>query len=105
MKILNYTPHTVCIIGDSGTTEFKSCGVARVNVEQSQIGDINSIPLYKSSFGEVVGLPSPEDGTLYIVSAMVLNATDRTDVIAPNTSKAIRDESGKIIGVNSFVTK
>ena len=51
----------------------------------------------------IVGLPDPRKGVMYIVSGIVFNKTDRTDVLKPDASaKAIRefDENGRIINMS-----
>lgn len=108
-KLVNLTPHDLVVVlenGDKITIIPASGTVARVQAEQVLNGDINGIPVFEQTFGDIVGLPAPEAGTYYIVSALVLSAAKaagRTDCLAPNTSKAIRDEAGHIIGVPGFV--
>ena len=58
-------------------------------------------------YGEIENLPEPEEGTIYIVSAMVLAAAKekgRTDVVAPATGHpdCIRKD-GFIVSVPGFV--
>lgn len=58
-------------------------------------------------YGEIENLPEPEEGTIYIVSAMVLAAAKekgRTDVVAPATGHpdCVR-ENGFIVSVPGFV--
>ncbi len=58
------------------------------------------------SFGDIQGLPAPEAGVIYIVSAMVLSAAkDRTDLVAPATNHqdTVRNEKGHIVSVPGFV--
>lgn len=66
------------------------------------VTDHRSIPisLYNVTYGEVTGLPEPEDGVLYIVSMMVLEACRREDLIAP--VDMVRDNTGRIIGCRGF---
>ena len=67
-------------------TEFDEDGVCRVE------------------YGDVEGLPAPEPDTLYIVSAMVLAATGRDDVVAPATGHpACVRQDGRIVSVPGFV--
>lgn len=108
-RLVNLTPHDlVVVLGENGDkiTIPKSGKVARVLSDQVLKGEINGIPVFEQTFGEIVDLPDPEADTYYIVSAIVLaaaKAAGRTDCLAPNTSKAIRDEAGNIIGVPGFV--
>lgn len=107
MTIVNLTPHEVKIIKPDGTEiSFPPSGqVARIEAKVKQVGEINGIPCYKIEYGEPVGLPEEQPGTIYIVSSLVLGATNRKDVVAPNTNNAVRDSSGKIIGVPGFIVK
>jgi len=120
-KIINLTPHEIIIVNEgcpskvADRTElqqyvidrFPPSGlVARVKADRVKIGEYNGIPVFKTVFGGVEGLPAPERGVIYIVSTLVLQALKgkRNDVVAPDTSpqSAVRDESGKIIAVKGF---
>lgn len=107
--IKNFTPHTINVVLEEGTSfEFPSVGVARVSSKEAPINTIGDIPVVKTLYGEVEGLPDPEKDTIFIVSYVVLNALRgvRDDIVAPNTSPAgaIRDEGGRIVGVRGFQT-
>jgi hypothetical protein len=113
VKLVNLTPHEVVIYDVNNNVVLRvppSGQVARVTTEERVIGAINGVPLVKTVYGEVQGLPEPEPGTVYIVSLLVLQAMAgrRSDLVAPNTSPtplgAVRDEQGRILGVRSFVT-
>lgn len=102
IKIVNCTPHAINLIKGGSTTTFEPSGIIpRVSSTEVPVDDI----FVKNIMGEVEGLPEEKENTLYIVSAMVFSATNRKDVIAPNTSKAIRNELGHIIGVPNFIVK
>ena len=105
INIVNCTPHPIRWIGILGedVTFEPSGNIARVGVEEEDVG--SRYLLVRHNYTEVEGIPEPQENTLYIVSAMVLSASDRTDLIAPNTSKAFRDEQGRIYAVPNFVTK
>jgi hypothetical protein len=115
MKLVNLTPHEVVILDSNDNIIAKippSGTVARVESGEELISVINGIPVYKVSYGNIQGLPEPEPGTVYIVSIVVLSALkekgiNRKDVVAPNTNPskhgAVRDPSGKIVGVKSFI--
>lgn len=96
----NYTPHQI-VLNDGRT--FPSVGVARVSNKFTEFkNDICSV-----SYGDIEGLPAPEDGTYYIVSILVLaaaKAQGRTDCIAPATGhpKCIRKD-GFIVSVPGFI--
>ena len=102
MNIINLTPHAINIIsGDTTTTIDPSGTVARVSV---QVVATDNPMLYTQRYGDVQNLPAPQDDTIYIVSALVLaRVPHRTDVYAPLTAQAIRDDSGQIIRVPGLV--
>jgi len=107
-RLVNLTPHELVVMTSSGEkiTLPPSGRVARVSVKQEIVFYINNIPVVKTMFSDVQGLPEPQQDTVYIVSTLVLTALkgSRNDVIAPDTSPdgVIRDESGKIIAVKRF---
>jgi len=105
MNIINCTPHTITIVSPDGEKIiFESSGfVSRVAMETIETSYINGIPVKHIKFGAPTEIPEPKENTLYIVSAMVAQASDRDDLISPDTGSAIRDESGNIIGVPGFV--
>ena len=95
MKYINLTPHAINLIG---VGELPSSGLARV--KDTLTGDgILKIRTY----GAIEGLSEPKEGTIYIVSSMVMSIAvknGRTDVYAP--SDFVRDEEGKIVGCKSL---
>ena len=102
MNIINLTPHAINIInGDTTTTIDPSGTVARVSV---QVVPTDNPMLYTQQYGDVQDLPAPQNNTIYIVSALVLaRVPHRTDVYAPLTAQAIRNDAGHIIGVPGLV--
>lgn len=99
VKIINLTPHDINIITESykPVATFKSEGIARVGTESVQTGEVNGIPVFSTEFGEVIGLPEPQERTVFIVSLITRQACPgRKDLLIP--SHLIRDEDGKIIG-------
>lgn len=105
MVIRNLTPHDITIRGAAGDTVLPGAGKdgsARVSVSETIVGDINGIPVVKLLYGDIVGLPEPEEGTVYLVSAMVLGRTDRRgkDVFGPDSgSSAVRNDKNQIVAV------
>ena len=100
-KFINLTPHTITI--NNGTQYHPSGKVARVENKFSNF----CCGISKVFYGEIENLPEPEDGTYYIVSAMVLAAAKekgRTDVVAPATGHpdCVRKD-GFIVSVPGFV--
>ncbi|MEM2366593.1 MAG: hypothetical protein QXL06_06705 [Nitrososphaerota archaeon] len=110
IKLINLTPHEIVVYSfDSKDIILRippSGTVARVSVVQQKVGEINGIPIFKTNYGKVEGLPDPQPNTVYIVSILVLQALGgkRSDVVTPDTGvNVIRDSQGKIIGTKAFV--
>lgn len=104
IDIINLTPHAIAM--SDGTIFEPSGQVARVTVHQTDAGTIAGIPVKTQTFGEIVNLPEPKNNTVYIVSSIVLTAAKnagRTDVVAPDTANAVRNDQGHIISVHGFV--
>ena len=117
MEIKNLTPHEIKIMWihtlDMGDDQRclqkhelvlpasdKPARVTQEVVVTGYISKVDFLPLYSYDFGEVVNLPEPSKGTIYIVSKMVAEAvaenTDRCDVYI--VAETIRDAAGRIIG-------
>lgn len=94
--IKNLTPHAVRIQTSAGVVEVPASGtIARVGTKRIPMPEVEGIPVVKTEFGEVEGLPAPEAGTIFIVSALVLSRVSRGDVFAPG--ELIRDAGGNVI--------
>jgi len=109
MRLVNCTPHSITIADKDGNvirTIEPSGHIARVAVEQREVGTVDGIPVVESVFGQVEGLPDPEPGVVYIVSTPTMLAArqmGRTDVVSPDTGpSAVRDEQGRIVAVRRF---
>ena len=107
MEIRNLTPHEVKVLADDGSVigTFPSVGVARARQTDTPVGLIESIPVVKTGFGEVTGLPEPTEGVAFIVSIITLNAArahgrSTDDLLI--TSQAVRDDQGRIVGCRAF---
>ncbi|OQB08847.1 MAG: hypothetical protein BWY21_01041 [Parcubacteria group bacterium ADurb.Bin216] len=105
MNFVNLTPHVVRL--NNGISFEPSGIVARVAADLQEVVKVSGVQFFRQTFGEVEGLPEQVPGTIYIVSAMVLAASYRNDLIAPATSHkdVVRNENGQIISVPGFVTK
>jgi hypothetical protein len=102
MKFVNLTPHNIVLNDGSVIEKEDSTPVARV---ASSHTEFNEYGICRVIYGEVEDLPAPEDGTIFIVSAMVLSRVpDRKDVVAPATGHpgCVR-ENGRIVSVPGFV--
>lgn len=111
MKIINLTAHTINVVNGENNIAYPSEGLARVKTEEKVIGTVDGIPVVKTVYTTVEGLPDMQEDTVYLVSTLVLqalkaNGINRNDCLAPNTglSGAIRDEQGRIVGVKGFQT-
>lgn len=110
-NIINLTQHTINVFLGEKEIAFPSEGLARVKTEEKEVGKINGIPVVKTVYTTVEGLPDMQEDTVYLVSTLVLQALKangicRPDCLAPNTglSGAIRNEAGQIVGVRGFQT-
>ena len=103
LTLVNLTLHAI-VIDNNGSDHLvvePSGSIARVSVETRETAVTG---LYSQVFGDVAGLPDPVEGTIYIVSAMVLSAVPhRVDVYAPATALAARNELGHIVSVPGLV--
>ena len=100
---INCTPHTLLV---QGLGIIPASGIvprcATVRTEAPLIGGIR---LIRQTMGEVTGMPAAQEGTIYIVSGMVLAALcgTRPDVVAPDTGADAIRENGHIFAVLGFV--
>lgn len=103
MKLVNLTPHNIVMILNGEVKEtLVSKGLARCSMISNEIGQINDYTLSENTYGEVVGLPQPQEGVIYIVSSIVANALKgvRNDIVV--VDKTVRNENGQIIGCTGF---
>jgi hypothetical protein len=99
MKFINCTPHEIVL--NSGEIFEPSGSIPRVSSSYSEFKN----GICRQVFGEVEGLPEEKEGVVLIVSAMVLSASSRKDLVAPATGHpdTIRNEKGHIVSVPGFV--
>lgn len=97
---VNLTPHIISVVDVVAIAP--SGVVARVTSTTKVVGVINNVTISRVEFGEVIGLPAPEDGKVFIVSMLVRTAVpSRTDVVSPGN--LVRDSAGNPIGCDGFV--
>ena len=101
-QILNFTPHALNVVDlDGKTQQLPSVGVARLATSKTHRDPINGFGVVSTTFSDVTGLPSQQDGIFYVVSRLVLSACpDRTDLLCPG--ELIRDADGNVIGCDGF---
>lgn len=112
--MINLTAHAITILGPDGVTVTipPSGQVARVSATATVVAetvvDGARVPIVRTAFGEVTGLPAPQDGVLYVTSTLVAQAAaaaERTDVVAPDTGpSAVRDAAGQVQAVRQLQT-
>jgi hypothetical protein len=98
-KFINLTPHTINI--NDGAAYAASGVVARVANNHTPF-DADGVASIE--WGEVTGLPAPQDGVIYIVSGLVAQAAKRQDVVSPASGhpNVIRN-NGQIVSVPGFI--
>jgi hypothetical protein len=109
MQFVNLTPHLVRIHKNGQQIfEFPPSGVvARVAQQPSQlIDELGGVPIgVPGKFGDVEGVPSPQEGVGYIVSGLLgarFEGKGRRDIYVPATGPkdgVIRDSGGQITAV------
>ena len=102
MKLVNLTPHDLNVKNTAGELVLlpKSGATARLLVRRTAGAPVGEFPTATPMFGEIEGLPAPEDGTTFVVSALVAERADRDDVVAPG--ELLRDDAGVVIGCSGF---
>jgi len=105
--IVNLTPHPLNLHIDSKIVTVPPSGeLARVKQSTEKVGVVNTqhgpVAKYKSTYGDVEGLPEPSPGVIYVVSGLVKSALggSRPDVFSP--SGLVRDEDNKVIGAKGI---
>ena len=105
-QIVNLTPHVlVLVVDENESLEYQPASrPARVSSFEEPVGNLFGVPTLAVKFGEITGLPEPQEGTLFVVSAMVATvarATGRTDVASPG--RLVRDGQGHVIGAGALI--
>jgi len=117
-RLLNYTPHDVCIFDKSGRTlcyTIPSRGVARLQeaITSMEHPLSKSIEITTKTYTETYGLPASKQGVYLIVSDLVRTSNDhRLDLLSPDTGpySAVRasatasDRGGQILGVRGLIS-
>lgn len=106
MELVNLTPHTINLVTDSGVKVIPASGtIARVEQTTTLVKEVDGIPMVQSHWGDLLDLPDPKEGTMYIVSAMVANAAKSKgrvqDVVCPGDF--VRNEQGQIQGARNLM--
>jgi len=98
VTVLNLTPHVINVAGLAIQPEPVA---ARLAQKTEKVGMLGEIPITQEVFGVAENLPEQQDDVFYIVSALMAGQlTHRNDLLVPG--KALRDETGRIIGSESL---
>jgi len=105
-KMINLTKHPISLIGKAGITEIPPSGkIARIKFKKKSLRLVEGLPVPVNPLSEpefIEGLPDPQEGTVYLVSRLVItHIRSRPDVFAPDTSwgSTVRNNFGDIVGV------
>lgn len=105
--IINLTPHEVNIFIDEETMiVLPKCETpARCTTSNVYLGEFEGVPIYHVVYENVLNLPNPQVGVIFVVSAIVAQAVkNRDDVFAPDSgTSAIRNSSGQIVAVRGLL--
>jgi len=106
ISLYNLTQHSIRLLRPDGTAlDLPPSGkVARVASAPEILGEIEGVPVLYTIYGQVLNLPDPQEGVMYITSWMVAEVVKRADVVSPDTSpqSAVRDKRGKLLGVKAL---
>jgi hypothetical protein len=118
MTLINATPHSITLVSREGVEqdnrrqflaetveilrEIPPSGIiARVSMVNSPAGEIDGIPIESVIYGEIEGLPEPQEGVYYIVSGLVAAAAakiGRVDCLAPGALVRDKNNPSLILG-------
>lgn len=102
MKLRNFTPHDplTAVLPDGTRLVLPQEGMARCEEHHVETGVVSPdlpMPTTEIRYGDVTGLPEPEEGVFLIVSQLVVQALpERHDVGFP--AGLVRNEVGDIVG-------
>lgn len=104
--IANLTGHPLDLLnGTGGRVRVPVEGRARVKAKMQPSYRVNYrglvIPVLDIEEQEIVGLPGPISGMVYVVSGVVGALANRDDVVSPGRVR--RDRQGRVIGAQALV--
>ena len=108
MRLVNCTPHPIDLVTEGGVVTVPPSGiVVRVAEVPHPRGSITvegvAIPLVEKRFGQLEGLPEPQEGVLYILSALAATAAwaqGRRDVVT--VGDPVRVAEGRVVGARAL---
>ena len=106
MKLINLTPHDINIVAEGTSIILETIPVsgvvARVGMDEEDLGTKGNIRFVRMRPGRPVNVPEPHPGTLFIVSRPVQEACpNRHDLIVP-THMVKSPDRRTIIGCAAF---
>ena len=108
MSIINLTPHAISVRLNGRDIVIPPSGqIARVATSAELVAEVDGIPVYRTVFGSVEGLPEPKAGIVLITSTIVAQAAarlGRTDVVSPDTGPTAVRVNGQIVAVTRLQT-
>ena len=108
VTLVNKTPHVLNLITEDGakislepvlpTPRVSSSSVKTAAYTITDSNGIKHTVIREAPvFGEVVDLPEPQEGTIYVVSMLVAaRAVGRNDLVSPG--RQLRNEAGQVSG-------
>lgn len=107
MEFRNMTPHAIVVRTAAGDRVFTPSGsVPRVAMTPATLPEVDGIEVVQTTYGPVEGMPSPEEGIGYIVSAMVADRlSGRSDIYCPDTGATAIRENGQIVAVTRLIKR
>lgn len=111
--LVNMTPHEVKYYRGRDSLSIPPSGLPPIRLAEKNEGEFvkEGFSFTRKVYAKAENLPPEKDNVYYIVSKMVLDATQREDFIAPDTGDgAVRDVDGSetgrvgaILGTTRFV--
>jgi hypothetical protein len=118
MTLINATPHSITLVSREGVEQDNrrqflaetveilreippSEILARVSMINFPAGEIDGIAIESVTYGEIEGLPEPQEGVYYIVSGLVAAAAakiGRVDCLAPGALVRDKNNPSLILG-------
>ena len=99
MTFVNLTPHALNVFdGDVEVLTIAPSGtVARCTQKDVLDTELDGVKIFKQEFGDVVDLPEPQNGVMFVVSRLVASAAvGRDDLLVPGALK--RNDQGQPVG-------
>lgn len=102
---INITPHELKIRRKDGSFMVvpTSGVVTRVAAKADVVDIVDGVELRATTFGDLVDLPEPKEGVIYIASLLVAQAAvkvGRRDVVSPGP--LLRGEDGNPLGADGL---